>query len=133
MGVSIKFNNQIQKEFSDTLLKNVNEYFKKTGLSKSGGRKIIFKTVILLFLYLGSYALIMTNMLTVYQMWILTVIMGIAAAGIGMDVMHDANHGSFSDNKKINKIIGYSMELLGGNTTNWKIQHNKFTPYFHKY
>ncbi len=124
MAVSIKFNNQIHKDFSDTLIKRVNEYFRTNKISKSGGKQIVLKSIILLFLYIGSYALIMTNMFNVYQMWVLTAIMGIAAAGIGMSVMHDANHGSYSDNKKINKIIGYSMELLGGNTVNWKIQHN---------
>lgn len=125
MAISIKFNNQIKKEFSDILKKRVNDYFKTEKLSKSGGKRIIFKAVILIIIYLGAYAMIMTNYFTVYQMWILSAVMGFAASGIGMGVMHDANHGSFSENKKINKITGYSMELLGGNTTNWKIQHNK--------
>ncbi len=124
MAVSIKFNNLIHKDFSDTLNKRVNDYFKANKLSKSGGNQIIVKTIVLLLIYIGSYVLIMTNMLNIWQMWILSALMGLSAAGIGMGVMHDANHGSFSDNKKINKLMGYTMELLGGNTVNWKIQHN---------
>jgi linoleoyl-CoA desaturase len=45
-------------------------------------------------------------------------------AGIGMGVMHDAIHGSYSKNKKINTLLGYSFNLIGANATVWKIQHN---------
>jgi len=124
MGITIKFNNNIHKEFADTLKHRANEFFTDNNYSKSGGNRIIIKSIILISVYLGSYVLIMTNLFNVYQMWILAAIMGFAAAGIGMGTMHDANHSSFSDNKNINKIVGYSMELLGGNTLNWKIQHN---------
>ena len=45
-------------------------------------------------------------------------------AGIGMGVMHDAIHGSYSKNKRINTLLGYSFNLIGANATIWKIQHN---------
>jgi len=45
-------------------------------------------------------------------------------AGIGMGVMHDAIHGSYSKNKKMNTLLGYSFNLIGGNAVVWKIQHN---------
>ena len=45
-------------------------------------------------------------------------------AGIGMGVMHDAIHGSYSKNKKINTLLGYTFNLIGANATVWKIQHN---------
>ncbi len=50
--------------------------------------------------------------------------MGLGKAGIGLSVMHDANHGAYSRKKWINSIVGYSLNLVGGNATNWKIQHN---------
>lgn len=45
-------------------------------------------------------------------------------AGIGMGIMHDAIHGSYSKSRTINKILGYSFNLIGANATVWKIQHN---------
>ena len=45
-------------------------------------------------------------------------------AGIGMGVMHDAIHGSYSKNKKINTLLGYTFNLIGANAVVWKIQHN---------
>ena len=55
---------------------------------------------------------------------ILVVVMGAGMAGVGMCVMHDAVHGSYSDKDWVNKILGSTMYLLGSNVFNWKIQHN---------
>ena len=45
--------------------------------------------------------------------WASEVVMGLALAGIGMAVMHDGNHGAFSDKKGINRLIGGVLELDG--------------------
>jgi linoleoyl-CoA desaturase len=41
-----------------------------------------------------------------------------------MSVMHDANHGAYSSNSNVNRIVGYALNLVGGMVYNWKIQHN---------
>jgi len=38
--------------------------------------------------------------------------------------MHDANHGAYSNNKNVNKLLGYSMNMLGYNKRVWMQQHN---------
>jgi linoleoyl-CoA desaturase len=50
--------------------------------------------------------------------------MGCGMIGIGTSVMHDANHGTYSRNKRINNFIGWILEVIGGYTVTWKIQHN---------
>jgi linoleoyl-CoA desaturase len=50
--------------------------------------------------------------------------MGFGAAGIGLSIMHDANHGSYSKNPTVNKWLSLTMNLLGGASSTWKIQHN---------
>ena len=82
------------------------------------------KTLALAICYLGSFALIISLPLPnifYYGLWI---VMGFGLAGIGMSVMHDANHGSYSSNHKLNVLIGYSINLIGGSVYNWKMQHN---------
>jgi linoleoyl-CoA desaturase len=54
-------------------------------------------------------------------MWIL---MGFGMSGIGLSIMHDANHGSYSKNKNVNNILGFLVNFLGAYHINWKIQHN---------
>jgi linoleoyl-CoA desaturase len=38
--------------------------------------------------------------------------------------MHDANHGGYSSKSWVNKVHGYSLNIVGGNSFNWKVQHN---------
>ncbi|MGJ8744798.1 fatty acid desaturase family protein [Polaribacter sp.] len=64
---------------------------------------------------------IVNNVWGLFSLYILS---GLGMAGIGMGVMHDAIHGSYSKNKTINTILGYSFNMIGANATVWKIQHN---------
>jgi linoleoyl-CoA desaturase len=45
-------------------------------------------------------------------------------AGIGMSVIHDANHGAYSKNSKVNYFLGRMVNLVGAYAPTWKIQHN---------
>ncbi len=54
----------------------------------------------------------------------LYILSGFGMAGIGMGVMHDAIHGSYSKNKIVNKLMGYTINLIGANDKVWRLQHN---------
>ncbi|RPD96211.1 acyl-CoA desaturase [Aureibaculum marinum] len=54
----------------------------------------------------------------------LYILSGLGMAGIGMGIMHDAIHGSYSKNKTINKLMGYTINLIGANDKVWRLQHN---------
>jgi linoleoyl-CoA desaturase len=45
--------------------------------------------------------------------------------GIGTAVMHDAHHGTYSPKTGVNKLIGSILEIIGGFSVTWKIQHNE--------
>jgi linoleoyl-CoA desaturase len=51
-------------------------------------------------------------------------IMGLGKAGIGMAVMHDANHKSYSSKRWVNRWMGNTLYLLGGSPVTWQYQHN---------
>lgn len=111
--------------FSKEISRRVNEYFKSQNIKKFGNWKIFLKIPILYTLFFLPYLLMMFGVVqNIWLMLIMTMIMGVGMSGIGFAVMHDANHGSFSRYKWINTILGYSMEMLGGNSINWRIQHN---------
>lgn len=56
-------------------------------------------------LLLLPYGLIVSNLFSVWAMLGLVVLMGVSKASVGMAVMHDANHGSFSSKKWINRFF----------------------------
>lgn len=82
------------------------------------------KSVILLGLYIIPFVLIVTLHMNLLSMLLLSVVIGIGMAGTAMSVMHDSVHGSFSKRPWLNKLMGVSMYMLGGNVFNWKVQHN---------
>jgi linoleoyl-CoA desaturase len=112
-------------EFVKVLRKRVNLYFKERNLSKNSNFNMVFKTIFMISIYFIPFSFIISG---VVETWwvnlILWSIMGFGMAGIGMSIMHDANHGSYSKSKKINSILGYLIHLIGGSATNWKLQHN---------
>ena len=111
-------------KFFRTLNSRVNAYFKENNLKKTGNWKMHLKTVILFALFLTPYFLILTLNLPLWADLILSLVMGIGMAGVGMNVMHDGNHGSYSSKPWVNKIMGGSMYILAGNVYNWQVQHN---------
>jgi linoleoyl-CoA desaturase len=123
-GSTLKFarNNQ---DFFVTVSKRVNDYFKENNISKHANSQMIVKTIFMFALYLIPYFLILTETVTgTWSLVGLCIIMGFGIAGIGLSIMHDANHGAYSSKKWVNNLIGYSLNVVGGNAFNWKIQHN---------
>lgn len=113
-----------QKQFAAAVRKNVNDYFRTRGISTKANSDMIIQTAVMLLLYIIPFVLLMTVNMNAWIAIIMTVIMGIGMAGIGMCVMHDAVHGSYSSKEWVNKLLGGTMYLLGSNVFNWKIQHN---------
>ncbi len=124
-SVKIKFNNADRPEFVKELRSRVNAYFKENNRSKNANTNMVIKTIFMLSLYFVPYFLmifnITSNPLMNLMFWVL---MGLGMAGIGFSVMHDANHGAYSKNQTTNKYLGYLINLIGGSSVNWKIQHN---------
>ncbi|MCP9770143.1 acyl-CoA desaturase [Lacihabitans sp. LS3-19] len=120
----IKFINKNQATFFAALRTRVDEYFQKNNLSKSGGNTLLVKAIIMLSLYFVPYFLILFGNFSTLINAALLILMGIGIAGVGMSVMHDAIHGTFSDKKWLNKVLGGSIYFLGGNAYNWEMQHN---------
>lgn len=124
MPALVTFNNKIDKEFNKEVKKRVNEYFKKNNLSRHANAAMVFKTIIILAVYWGTYALIMTGSFTLGQMWLMCIVMGIGMAGIGFSITHDALHGAYSSKNWVNSFLGLFFDLVGANGYIWKITHN---------
>ena len=77
---------------------------------------MVVKTVIMLSLFFVPLTVLATGIVTTaWMLFSLYIMSGLGMAGIGMGVMHDAIHGSYSKNKKINTLLGYTFNLIGAN------------------
>ena len=121
----VKFNTKDRPEFYKELRKRVNDYFIENSISRHANLNMIFKTVFMLSLYFIPFTLMLTGIVSsnwaVYAMWC---IMGFGMSGIGLSIMHDANHGAYSRNQNVNNAFGFVLNFIGGYHMNWRIQHN---------
>jgi linoleoyl-CoA desaturase len=112
-------------EFFSTLNQRVNDYFKSNNISRYANAEMKWKTFVMFSMYLIPYTLMITGVIS--NLWLmlgLCMVMGFGIAGIGLSVMHDANHGGYSNKSWVNSALGFSLNIVGGNSFNWKVQHN---------
>lgn len=112
--------------FYDTLKKRIDCYFTDNNINPQANTNMVIKTVSMVAMYLIPYAVMVSgvfsgNLFLFFGLWLL---MGVGMVGIGCSVMHDSNHGSYSNNKTLNKMLGRIITLVGGYHVTWKIQHN---------
>ena len=80
--------------FFATLRKRVDQYFKENDISKHSNGTMILKTIVFLSLYILPFAALLAFQPGFWWMILIWSVMGFAKSGIGMSVMHDANHGA---------------------------------------
>jgi len=122
----VKFAPKGTPSFYDSVKAEVAAYFETNQISELGNRKMYIKTAAMLSFYFVPYVLIVTGLTAsglwlFYAMWLL---MGVGIVGLGVGVMHDSNHGAYSENKWLNNTLGNVLNIIGGYSLNWKIQHN---------
>ncbi|NNF02844.1 MAG: acyl-CoA desaturase [Rhodothermales bacterium] len=123
-AVRVSFDNRRAEAFVPEVRKRVNRYFEERSLSKHADARMIVKTIILLGGTALCYAAILSGGFSPVQMLVLCVVLGVGIAGIGFSVAHDALHGAYSSNKTVNRLLGYTFDLLGANGYMWQITHN---------
>ncbi len=121
---SVKFSKKDPAMFFKTLHSRVNSYFTDHNIQPTGNSKMYIKTIAMFSFYIVPFILILAGVVTGPWVFLLYLIIGIGVAGIGLSIMHDANHGSYSNKKWVNTLLGYSVNLVGGSSFTWKIQHN---------
>jgi len=122
---ALKFDNSVNREFTRELMKRVDNYFRSNNISRNANPNFYIKTAVVFAMFFVPFGFLFTSLTN--SLWIafgLYVLMGIGKACIGLCIMHDANHNAFSNKKWVNDIFAYSLNVIGGSSTNWKIQHN---------
>ena len=109
-------------DFYTTIRKRVVERLDERNLSRRGGYQIWIKAIFLLSgFWFSLYKMYVQETYWVAALWSIT--MGIFAAFIGTCIQHDGNHGAFSTNRNLNKIAGWTLDMIGASGFTWEIQH----------
>ncbi|MDZ7359172.1 MAG: acyl-CoA desaturase [candidate division KSB1 bacterium] len=110
--------------FYQELKKRVQTYFEENGISPHADWRMVLKTVIILAWLATSYVLLVFFSSSL----ILAVISAFAVAQgfvlVGFNIMHDGAHGSYSKSKKVNWMMGFTLDLIGGSHMFWRHKHN---------
>ncbi len=121
----LKFNNQDKPGFYAELRKEVDRYFIDNGISKNANTSMVLKTIFFLSSLVLLYFLIILEIYEASITLVFASLIGMVQAFIGFNVSHDAIHGSYTKSKKLNKLIGYTFNLIGANAYVWEITHNQ--------
>ncbi len=119
----VTYNNQ-NAVFYSFLKESVDGYFKQSGLNKTGNIHLYVKSAIFILAALALYTTLLFINLPTPLGIVLSIIFGGVLACIGFNVMHDANHDSYSSRKWVNKTLGLTINALGANNFIWKQKHN---------
>ena len=101
-----------QESFHVVLKNRINEYFEQSGKSASGNGHLYTKAVILLLSFCFLYVHLVFFTPPVFWAVLESVLLGIAVAGIGFNIMHDGAHGSFSKHKWLNHAAAEIQYLI---------------------
>lgn len=120
-----KDRDSIEGKFFATVKQRVDSYFKENNISRHANLEMVLKTVFSLGSFVSLYALLMLNTsMNIWLMLMVAISFGILKAYIGFNICHDAIHGGYSSNKKVNKVLGLWFNIIGANAYVWSITHN---------
>ena len=102
----------------NTLRERVDAYFKDNQISPHANGEMYFKTVLSAVMWIACFATIISGVLDPYPFWLILMytVWGFVNVFIAFNIMHDATHDAYSASPKVNKIMGYSMDFIGGNS-----------------
>lgn len=121
----VRFDRSIEVDFVSELKERVNQYFLDNKISKFADTNMQLKTAFMLGLYFIPFMVLVSGIVqSFWMMLLLWSMMGLGMCGIGLSIMHDANHGAYSKKKSVNSWLGYLLNVIGSYHITWKIQHN---------
>ncbi len=124
MTGQLRFNNVAQREFNTVLKSRVDNYFREKNISRHANGFMIFKTVFILTMVFGCLGLLYFASMPLWVTYMVWAILGFFTALVGLNIGHDAIHGSYSSNGKVNKFMSIFFNLIGANDYMWNITHN---------
>ena len=102
----------------------VRALLEEPGRARRGQLRMYLKSAFMLAWLAASWVGLVFVAETWWQGALLVLSLGLALAGVAFNVTHDANHGSYSPHRRLNRAMSWSMDLIGASSYIWRIKHN---------
>ena len=87
-------------------------------------RQIHVKAAVIAILAVGSYWSLVIAPTSVIAKLVSALVLVVALTATATCVFHDGNHSSFSTSRIVNRLAGYTGDLLGASSWIWRFKHN---------
>ncbi|MBY0529584.1 MAG: acyl-CoA desaturase [Rhabdochlamydiaceae bacterium] len=122
-------------DFVRVLRSRINQYFQEKGISSKANGFMCFKSIFLIGMMILTYSLIMMDFSGGLGVIGLYTLYGFVISIVGINIFHDALHGSYLSNAIGNRALGLIGDLLGTSSFYWKkehtVDHHTFTNVHH--
>jgi linoleoyl-CoA desaturase len=113
-----------RRDFQKVLNERVSTYMRQNKMRGRDLPAMYLKTAVALAWWLAAYLLLLLGHFNPWVNLALCLVWALSIASIGFNVMHDSNHGGYSDRPFVNKLVSFSAELLGMSGFRWRTKHN---------
>jgi linoleoyl-CoA desaturase len=96
------------------------------GRPERGGPAMYLKTAIILAAFVATYVLLVFFAAAWWQVLPLAILFALTIVAIGFNIMHDANHEAYSVRPWVNRVMGATLDVVGGSSYFWRCKHNVF-------
>jgi len=111
-------------EFQQALRRRVDRYFRMNGLSARDSTRMYVKSAVIL----AGFALLYVALVFFAAAWwhavLLSVALGFGIAAIGFNIQHDGGHDAYSKHPSVNRIMSFTLDLMGASSYVWSRKHN---------
>ncbi|GBG31622.1 Acyl-lipid 7-3-desaturase [Hondaea fermentalgiana] len=109
-------------DFYKVMRERVVARLKERGVARRGGYELWTKAFLLLVGFWSSLYL-MCTLDPSFGGIFAAMFLGVFAAFVGTCIQHDGNHGAFAQTRWVNKVAGWTLDMIGASGMTWEFQH----------
>ncbi|MCU0443526.1 MAG: acyl-CoA desaturase [Microscillaceae bacterium] len=122
---NVKFNNQIQPDILPELKRRVTQYLTDKNLTAQDSPAIYFKVAFWLVAWVATYVWAFSGLVSGIWLFLVGILHGLTHVFIAFNIAHDANHNAISRNLNVNRLLSYTLDLIGVSSYLWRVAHNQ--------
>ena len=112
--------------FHRELRRRVDAEFRRSGIRQRDSAQMYLKTAIILSVFVLAYVALVFLATNGWQGLLLSIVLGVATAGIGFNIMHDGGHQAYSERRWVNRLMAMALDVVGGSSYIWQWKHARF-------